>query len=68
LGADAEAIRLAMNQALLERPEVAVVLAISGVLPASEADYEVLLDYQRQAASLGLARFSYSRTVYQSVF
>jgi ABC-type phosphate/phosphonate transport system substrate-binding protein len=56
LGADAEAIRLAMNQALLERPEVAAVLAISGVLPASEADYEVLLDYQRQAASLGLAK------------
>ncbi|KGF66345.1 phosphate/phosphite/phosphonate ABC transporter substrate-binding protein [Pseudomonas lutea] len=54
LGADAAAIRLTMNQALLEHPEVAAALAIREVLPASEADYEVLLDYQRQAASLGL--------------
>lgn len=54
LGADAAAIRVAMNQALLDLPEVAAVLAIREVLPATEADYEVLLDYQLQAASLGL--------------
>jgi ABC-type phosphate/phosphonate transport system substrate-binding protein len=54
LGADAAAIRLAMNQALLDLPEVAAVLAIREVLPATEADYEVLLDYQHKAASLGL--------------
>ncbi|SET83301.1 phosphate/phosphite/phosphonate ABC transporter substrate-binding protein [Pseudomonas graminis] len=54
LGADADAIRAAMNQVLSELPDVAHVLAISEVLPASEADYQVLLDYQLQAASLGL--------------
>lgn len=54
LGADADAIRAAMNQALRERPDLAHVLAISEVLPASQADYQVLLDYQQQAASLGL--------------
>ncbi|UZJ61697.1 PhnD/SsuA/transferrin family substrate-binding protein [Pseudomonas sp. KU26590] len=54
LGADADAIREAMNQALNELPDVAHVLAISEVLPASEADYQVLLDYQQQAVSHGL--------------
>lgn len=54
LGADADVIRAAMNQALNELPDVALVLAISEVLPASEADYQVLLDYHQQAASLGL--------------
>lgn len=53
LGADADAIRAAMNQALNELPDVAHALAISDVLPASEADYQVLLDYQQQAISLG---------------
>lgn len=48
IGEDAEGIRQAMNQALKDLPEVAQVLAITEVLPASEADYEVLLDYQRQ--------------------
>jgi ABC-type phosphate/phosphonate transport system substrate-binding protein len=53
LGADGEGIRRAMNQALGELPEVADVLAIREVLPASEADYEVLLQYQREARDLG---------------
>jgi ABC-type phosphate/phosphonate transport system substrate-binding protein len=48
-------IRAALNQALLDEPEVAQVLRIRQVLPASEADYQVLLDYQCQAAEHGLA-------------
>jgi ABC-type phosphate/phosphonate transport system substrate-binding protein len=55
VGADAEAIRTAMNQALNELPDVARVLAIDEVLPASEGDYQVLLDYQQQAVAQGLA-------------
>lgn len=45
-------IREAMNLAL---PPVAETLGIQAVLPASEADYQVLLDYQQQAANLGYA-------------
>lgn len=52
--AQAEDIRQAMNQALRELPEVAEVLAISQVMPASEEDYQVLLDYRQQAIDLGL--------------
>lgn len=55
LDRDPEPIRLAMNSALLALPEVAAILAIEQVLPASEADYEVLLDYEREAQALGLA-------------
>jgi len=51
---DAEGIRQAMNQALLDLPDVAEVLAISHVQPANFADYQVLLDYQQQAINLGL--------------
>jgi ABC-type phosphate/phosphonate transport system substrate-binding protein len=54
LGADADVVRAAMNQALNEFPDVARVLAISEVLPAREADYQVLLDYRQQAVSHGL--------------
>jgi ABC-type phosphate/phosphonate transport system substrate-binding protein len=54
--ADAERIRHAMNQALEDLPEVAGTLAIRSVLPAREADYQVLLDYQREAEELGLPR------------
>lgn len=54
LGADAGAIRDALNQALSENPDLAQVLAISEVIDASEADYLVLLDYQRQAQEAGL--------------
>ncbi|MDH0749650.1 PhnD/SsuA/transferrin family substrate-binding protein [Pseudomonas sp. GD03842] len=53
-GEDGAAIRRAMNQALLDLPDVARVLAITDILPADEAEYEVLLDYERQAAAQGL--------------
>lgn len=49
-------IRDALSQALQDLPEVAATLAISRVLPASEADYQVLLDYRDEAAKRGLAR------------
>lgn len=55
LDLDPEPIRLAMNQALQALPEVAAILAIEHVLAATEADYEVLLDYEREAQALGLA-------------
>lgn len=54
IGADAEAIRYAMNQALTDLPDVARVLAIGEVKPASEADYEVLMQYERDALLGGL--------------
>lgn len=57
LGIDAthaETVRQAMNQALRDLPDVAQTLAISGVLPASEGDYQVLLNYQRMAQEQGL--------------
>jgi ABC-type phosphate/phosphonate transport system substrate-binding protein len=47
-GGDGTAIRHAMNQALKDLPDVARVLAIDEVIPASEADYEVLLQYERE--------------------
>jgi ABC-type phosphate/phosphonate transport system substrate-binding protein len=53
VGADAGAIRAAMNKALGELPDVAQVLAISEVITASEDDYQVLLDYQRHAIDFG---------------
>ncbi|WP_130905878.1 PhnD/SsuA/transferrin family substrate-binding protein [Pseudomonas sp. Sample_22] len=49
----AEKIRHVMNQALGELPQVAEVLALREVLPASEGDYQVILDYQREAETLG---------------
>ena len=49
-------VREALNRALDDLPEVAATLAIREVLPASEADYQVLLDYRDAAARLGLAR------------
>ncbi len=57
LGAGADVIREAMNQALTELPDVAHVLAISEVMSASVEDYQVLLDYRQQAVSQGLASF-----------
>jgi ABC-type phosphate/phosphonate transport system substrate-binding protein len=50
----AERIREAMNQALRDEPEVAQLLGIRQVLPAVEADYLVLLDYEREATERGL--------------
>lgn len=52
--AGARDIREALNQALRELPEVAATLAIRELLPAAEADYQVLLDYRDEAARFGL--------------
>lgn len=52
--AEAETIRQAMNQALLDLPDVAQALAIRQVLKASEEDYQVLLNYEQQAIEQGL--------------
>lgn len=53
MGADGAAIRQAMNQSLTDLPDVARVLAIDEVIPASEADYEVLMQYEREALLFG---------------
>ena len=45
-----EALRRVMNETL---PEVAHVLGLEEVLPASEEDYQVILDYEREAQALG---------------
>ena len=57
LGGDASRLLDAMNQALTQLPDVSHTLAIERVLPASEQDYEVLLDYQRQAQASAVAQF-----------
>lgn len=44
-----------MNLALQDLPQVAKTLGVQTVLPASEDDYRVVLDYQRRAASVGYA-------------
>jgi DNA-directed RNA polymerase subunit F len=54
IGADAQAIREVMNQALKDLPDVSAVLAIAEVLPANEADYQVLLEYERAAMQMGI--------------
>ena len=46
-------IRQAMNQALKDLPQLVETLGVREVLPASEDDYQVLLDYQRHAVSAG---------------
>ncbi|WP_160106198.1 phosphate/phosphite/phosphonate ABC transporter substrate-binding protein [Pseudomonas izuensis] len=51
-----EEIRRVMNQALGDLPEVAEVLGLREVLPASESDYQIVLDYQQQAQALGFER------------
>ncbi|WP_455825656.1 phosphate/phosphite/phosphonate ABC transporter substrate-binding protein [Pseudomonas graminis] len=51
--ADADSIRKAMNIALSQLPQVSRDLAIKEVLPASEADYECLLEYERSALNRG---------------
>jgi ABC-type phosphate/phosphonate transport system substrate-binding protein len=52
----AEALRQVMNQTLLELPDVAETLGLREVLPASESDYQIVLDYQREAEALGYGR------------
>ncbi|WP_207266786.1 phosphate/phosphite/phosphonate ABC transporter substrate-binding protein [Pseudomonas sp. GW101-3H06] len=49
----AEEIRGVMNQSLSELPDVSEVLGLREVLPASESDYQIILDYQQEAESLG---------------
>jgi len=44
-----------MNEALSRLPEISRDLAIREVLPASEADYECLLEYERSAANRGFS-------------
>ena len=46
-------IRQAMNTALEQLPEVALTLGLREVLPASEADYQMVLDYRQEAAEFG---------------
>ncbi|MCW8275475.1 PhnD/SsuA/transferrin family substrate-binding protein [Pseudomonas sp. PCH199] len=49
----AEDIRRVMNLTLGELPEVAEVLGLREVLPASESDYQIILDYQQEADAMG---------------
>ncbi|AMB85490.1 phosphate ABC transporter substrate-binding protein [Pseudomonas agarici] len=51
-----ERLREVMNQALCELAHVADVLGLEEVLAASEADYQLLLDYRDEAAALGFAQ------------
>ena len=51
----AETLLQAMNQALRELPDVAEILGLPEVLRASESDYQVVLDYQREAETSGYA-------------
>ncbi|MBD0680983.1 phosphate/phosphite/phosphonate ABC transporter substrate-binding protein [Pseudomonas sp. PSB11] len=48
-------IRQVMNQALQE-PGVAEILGLQAILPATDSDYQIVLDYQREAEDLGLGR------------
>ncbi|CAI8877057.1 ABC-type phosphate/phosphonate transport system substrate-binding protein [Pseudomonas sp. IT-196MI5] len=52
---DEQAVELlrVMNLALRELPDVAQTLGLPEVLPASESDYQVVLDNQREAETLG---------------
>ena len=52
-GVQVERVREAMNLALQDLPQVVETLGVHAVLPAGEDDYQVLLDYQRQAVSVG---------------
>ncbi|MBK5356184.1 PhnD/SsuA/transferrin family substrate-binding protein [Pseudomonas sp. TH41] len=51
-----EALRQVMNETLRELPDVAEILGLHEVLPASESDYQIVLDYQQEAEDLGLGR------------
>jgi ABC-type phosphate/phosphonate transport system substrate-binding protein len=52
----AEELRQVMNKTLLELPEVIEILGLQEVLPASESDYQIVLDYQQEAEVLGFGR------------
>jgi ABC-type phosphate/phosphonate transport system substrate-binding protein len=49
-------LRQVMNQTLQELPDVAEILGLQEILPASESDYQTILDYQREAEDLGFRR------------
>ena len=49
-------IRQAMNQTLHELPDVAEILGLQEILPATESDYQIVLDYRREAEKLGFGR------------
>lgn len=49
-------LRQLMNKTLHSLPEVAEILGLQEILPATESDYQIVLDYQREAAELGFAR------------
>ncbi|OOQ43439.1 phosphate ABC transporter substrate-binding protein [Pseudomonas fluorescens] len=49
----AEELLRVMNLALRELPEVAETLGLPEVLPTNESDYQIVLDYQREAEVLG---------------
>lgn len=51
-----EALRRVMNQTLRELPDVVEVLGLQEILPASESDYQIILDYQQEAETLGFGR------------
>jgi ABC-type phosphate/phosphonate transport system substrate-binding protein len=52
----AEELLQVMNTTLHELPEVSEVLGLQEVLPASESDYQIVLDYQQEAEALGFGR------------
>ncbi|MHC8345605.1 phosphate/phosphite/phosphonate ABC transporter substrate-binding protein [Pseudomonas sp. RT6P73] len=51
-----EALRQVMNTSLHELPDVAEILGLQEVLPATYSDYQVILDYQQEAEALGYGR------------
>jgi len=51
---DGETLRSVMNETLQLLPDVSQTLGLVEVLPAREEDYQILLAYERQAATLGL--------------
>jgi ABC-type phosphate/phosphonate transport system substrate-binding protein len=52
----AEKLRQVMNKTLQELPDVVEILGLPEVLPASESDYQIVLDYQQEAEALGFGR------------
>ncbi|APC17941.1 phosphate ABC transporter substrate-binding protein [Pseudomonas frederiksbergensis] len=51
-----EHLRGVMNQTLNELPEVAEILGLHEVLPATESDYQIILNYRQEAEELGFGR------------
>ena len=51
-----EQLRQVMNQTLQELPEVGEILGLQEVLPATERDYQIVLDYRQEAEVLGYGR------------